>query len=213
LDPSRPADVGVLPDLQEPRGLWLVGQVLYVAVGGETAGLQTFDVTDPARPRPIGFVEIPFAQEVVVDGTRAFVRGIFEINVVDVTDPTRPVRQGGIRTRDARLLAVVDGYLYASYDGNLIRVIDVSNPAQPEVVANFGVGQSQKEGFGRDGRTGFITTQEGVLAVDLTNPRQPSEIGLTAIPPVASITVAAPYLFAGRGSSGLWIYRLPGSGG
>jgi hypothetical protein len=111
-------------------------------------GLQVLDVTDPAQPRRIG-ASAPtpgrWTHSVWVDGDYAYVgeesyKGL--VRVFDVSDPTAPREVGQLRSAEndaisAHNVQVADGFVYASWYQDGVRVFPARGAADAREVAYF----------------------------------------------------------------------------
>jgi hypothetical protein len=123
-----------------------VGSQAYVAVSGRLAcvgdsgygagagslgalTMTVLDVGDPANPRPLGEVRLSeSASSIAMWDHYAFVAaGWAGLHLVDLSNPARPQRVGGIRTFDANAVAVHDGRAFvANSDG--MSILDQFTP-------------------------------------------------------------------------------------
>lgn len=110
------------------------GDTIYMGAG---AALQILEVSDPAAPVQLSYLNLDsVVLDVATAGGLVAVLSRDELTLVDVGDPESPARLGVLpqTPRDAEELAMVPGVAYlASYDLGL-RVVDLSDPSQPQVV-------------------------------------------------------------------------------
>jgi hypothetical protein len=89
--------VGAYHTLGDARGVYVVGDYVYVAAGG--AGLRVIDVSNPITPVEVGVYAPQFARSVFVAADLAFIAteqsGLW---VIDVSDPAAPVAVGDFDT-------------------------------------------------------------------------------------------------------------------
>ncbi len=165
-DPASPAAAGQLEDTEDSDELLLdgaqgvavftIGNRTYAAVASfADDGLQIVDVTDPASPvaagslEDTGSTELDGASDVAVftigGNTYAAVAsasGDDGLQIVDVTDPARPVAAGSIADGDSLLLLTardvavftMGGRIYAavtSFADDGLQIVDVTDPASP----------------------------------------------------------------------------------
>ncbi len=111
-------------------------------------GLQVLDVTDPAHPQRIGASPPTpgrWTHSVWVEGDYAYVgeesyKGV--VRVFDVSDPTAPHEVGQLRSAEndaisAHNVQVANGFVYASWYQDGIRVFPARGPADAREVAYF----------------------------------------------------------------------------
>jgi hypothetical protein len=106
-------------------------------VAARDAGLQILDVTDPARPLPLGSWNRGGSVEAVaVHGPYVLVGdGVEGLTVLDLADPRNPRVVGEAPgTGYARGIAVSGAHAYVSDSRSGVRVYDVSDPARPRAL-------------------------------------------------------------------------------
>ena len=170
-----PELVGSYDTPGEPWGVALAGSYAYVADG--FAGLRVIDVSNPAAPFEVGFVDTVEAFGVAVAGAYAYVADTTAgLRVVDVSNPAAPVEVGFYDTPGwAYGVAVAGSYAYVGDGGAGLRVVDVSNPALPFEVGSYdtpgfayGVAVAGSYAYVGDGGAGLevLTSCEGLLFQD-----------------------------------------------
>ncbi len=149
-DPTQPVEVGFHQTPGHAYGVAVAGVMTYVA-DGET-GLRVVDVSDPTQPVGVGSYDTPgFAYGVAVAGGYAYV----------ADSAGRATGGGHIRpgaadrgratamSENARGVAVAGGYAYVADSSGGLRVVDVSDPAQPIEVGLQPFGGCPRGGGGR----------------------------------------------------------------
>ncbi|MFN2245107.1 MAG: LVIVD repeat-containing protein, partial [Anaerolineae bacterium] len=137
LDVSKPSSPRLLGQTAPmPRVLEAVtvdGGLAYVAAGD--AGLRVVDVSDPAAPVEIGFLDTAgYAWDVAVAGSHAYIAdGAGGLRVVNMLDPAHPAEQGAYEdpAMEGMGVAVAGGYAYLADAGDGLRAVNVTDPAAP----------------------------------------------------------------------------------
>jgi len=141
-DPTSPAQVGFY-HAWDVRDVYVADdpaagsgrRYAYVSYG--RTGFLIIDVSNPADPVQVGTYGI-FAPppRLYVTGGYAYAAFGDSLHVVDVSDPTAPVRVASIPgpTDD---VYVADGYAFVAAGQSGLRVIDVSDPAHPVELAEY----------------------------------------------------------------------------
>ena len=135
-------------DARKARSRWVSstprGMPVSVAVSGSYAyvadgysGLRVIDVSTPANPIEVGFVDTPgYAYSVAVSGSYAYVADYHHgLRVIDVSTPARPIEVGWVGTPGYAYGVAVSGryaFVAANYVG--LYVIDVESPSAPIAV-------------------------------------------------------------------------------
>jgi len=155
-------------------------------------GLQVWDVTDPAHPVEVGRLN-----------SGCCTRGIHELEVQHRTDLSRSYVYASVPTSEYLEAGSPSGRRDVSGRGDF-RLIDVTDPAAPVEVSNWGVihdlGGPPAAGLGcdpdptyghsaepsADGQLAFLSYWDsGFIAVDVSDPTQPTFLGRTVYPPNA----------------------------
>ena len=106
------------------------------------------------------------------------------LQVVDVTDPAKPVLRGAANVTTINRLQVHGHHVYAADELAGVHVFDVSNPDAPVEVRLWNDGCTDKLGYAAgdialsaDGTLGAIACGTGMHLVDLSQPGNPVRIG------------------------------------
>ncbi len=126
-----------------------------------SAGMRVYDTTDPANPRPIGFLEVQglgLHRIWYVGGRYAYASALLDgyldhiLIVIDLQDPTRPVEAGrwwipGMWTAGGETPSwknrvalhhaiVVDDIAYGSWRDGGLTILDVKDKSKPKLIAH-----------------------------------------------------------------------------
>lgn len=207
-DPSVPQVVG---RLQNPPSTSIEDVVVYTAQYGPFAGrdiaagglqycgdsrydanadrgLMLWDVTDPAAPVQIGYLQ-----------TACCTRGVHEFEIQHRADLGRTFAYASVPASRYADLNTASGYRDQNGDGDF-RLFDITDPANPVQVSDWGIqdiggpfsngqGCDADPNYGHgaepsdDGRLVFLAYWDsGFIALDLINPAQPVFLGRTMYP-------------------------------
>ena len=151
-------------------------------------GLQLWDVTDPAAPKPLGFLD-----------TGCCTRGVHEFEVQHRADLGRTFAYATVPTSRYPDSQTPSGYRDADGDGDF-RLFDITDPAKPFQVSSWGIqdaggpfsagqGCDADANYGHgaepsdDGKLAFVSYWDsGFVRLDLTNPAKPVYTGRTVYP-------------------------------
>jgi hypothetical protein len=168
------------------------------APGAEPASTGTVNLT------PVGQLGGGAYAVAVADG-HAYLGVGRRLQVFALTDRQAPTPVGVFTTvGDVLGVAVAGGYAYAVEESGLLHVLDVSVPAQPRPVAalaDVGVGELVV-----DGTTLLVGTGGWLVAVDVTDPRLPTQIGRVLITEdswIQQMAVADGVAYLAAGGAGL----------
>jgi len=193
---------GHLEIVGQLRGNWDAfvadGTHLYAAARNR---IQVIDGADPARPRPIGWVNLAWTAQVnalAVAGETVFTAGRASgVWAIDVTDPGRP-RTWSIFQGNAFGAAADGDFLFflESRDGTFLHAVDVREPRAPRPLARLVLPELDIEEF--DNSPGAVRVSGGIAAaltsnalyiVDVTDPANPRHLGVVEVADVAGFVL------------------------
>lgn len=173
--------------------LWVHGSHAYTGTwscrGGSNCGdrVLAWDISDPANPSLTDsvIVDARTVNDVKVrsDGTLAVIThefssdGLHGVTLLDLTDPAHPVpirrfTEGLESSAGIHNVWIEGDYLYAVLDdvGNGLRIVDISTPSDPQVVASFYAGSSfLHDVYVRDGLAFLSHWNAGLIILDVGN--------------------------------------------
>ena len=214
LDVRNPANPQIVGRLQNPPSTSIEDVVVYTASSGPFAGhdiadgglqycgdsrydanadrgLMLWDVTTPASPVQIGYLN-----------TGCCTRGVHEFEVQHRSDLGRTFAYASVPASRYPDSSTPSGYRDQNGDGDF-RLIDITDPASPVQVSDWGIqdiggpfypgqGCDADPNYGHgaepsdDGRLVFLSYWDsGFIALDLTDPASPVYKGRTTYPPNA----------------------------
>jgi hypothetical protein len=154
------------------------GRALYLLEGdvyGASGGLRIFDLTDPARPAFVRFVDLPSARGLDVADGRLYVSDFQGIRIFDLATPDQPRELGALRGLGFIWgpLAAAGGLVYLPYSLDVTRgphrvaVIDARDPAVPRRVGDHLAGFFHAR-IDAAGPFAYLLPENGVRAFRLT---------------------------------------------
>jgi hypothetical protein len=210
-DPSGPRRIGGHDTSDIAEGVFVSGRHACVADGW--AGIHLLEVSDPAKPRLEGTHDTSgYAYEAIVSGDHAYVADFTSgLQVVEVTDPARPRRIGGVEAGfghgEGYALDVALWGDHAYVAGLALRVIDVSDPANPLLVGESAPAFAESVVVS-DGLAYLAGLLEGLRIFDVSDPRAPVEVGSYALDSAVSVHVAGDYAYVTDGLAGLEVIEV-----
>lgn len=183
-NPASPVRVARHALRGSPSGLDVQGNYVFVAQmadwsrSNDFGGLEIIDVSNKAIPVKVGAYDITEtlggATDVQVVGNYAYLVA-WDLEAVDVSTPTNPVRAGGYPAPCWTRIHVAGGYAYLSrsHCEPGYKILDVSNPAAPTFAANINI---DVRGYDIHvvGDHAYLTDGDaGLRILDVSNPYQP----------------------------------------
>jgi hypothetical protein len=202
-NPVSPQIVGTLDTPGTCYGVLMSAGTAFVADG--SSGLQIVNVSNPASPVIAGTANTPgIARGVAVSGNYAYVADSgplsAELQVVNISaaPPQIVGSLDALGTGSAFEVAVSGSYAYLTDGGYGLLVIDVSNPASPQLVCTVDTPGSAWD-VDLSGHHAFVADGSGGLQViDISSPTSAQIVGsfLTLVEPV-SVAVSGNVAYLG----------------
>ncbi|MBP9732138.1 MAG: tail fiber domain-containing protein [Candidatus Magasanikbacteria bacterium] len=165
----------------------------------------SFNQTALAEPSILGGVSLGgIPGEVKVFGKYAYTIGIgsYDLNVIDVSNPTTPVNIGSVDDSEIGLpgdLFVTGNNVYVTAAESL-HVIDVSNPTTPSVVGRVTSTAITASAVYVSGKYAYVSGDSSLQVIDISNSTNLSIVGsvvsTTALGDLSSIYVSGKYVYA-----------------
>jgi len=149
-----------------------------LAIFAEPGKLHVLDLSNPLLPVSAGvFDRSEAVEDVVVEGSLAFVADRdFGLRIIDLEDPNRPV-QIGVYAVDMAMAVAVSGPICALTDSQDLVVLDVSKPSRPVLLGRIDLGMTGRDIEIADDTAFLACHEDGIVAVDLSDPNSPDPIG------------------------------------
>ena len=160
----------------------MVEDLAYVVTTDGPAGLDIFDISEPAQPVRVGFFQRWGFMDVKISGDLAFMpdeRGLFVLNI---SDPAAPFNAGWINLGANRRWGTtgvgVQGTLAGvAQSGEGTVYLDVSDPADMTVLGRLEGGWAWEVTL----RDNFAFVADvGLLVLDISDPETPQQAGFAA---------------------------------
>lgn len=196
---QRIDSVGAIVSAGFNNDVYESGGTAYMATGN---GLEIFDVTDPAVPTRIQFLQAPVysvtedvrAVNVIANYayTASYIMGATPaedtgyVKILNVTDPANVTMDGSIAFQGiGQDIYVVGNYAYVADSLNGLRIFDVSNVASPTLMSTLTTNDLSIAVFAV-GTTVYVADgTAGLTIVDASNAASPSIIGNVDMPDYA----------------------------
>ena len=205
-NPTQPRLLGTYDSPGETREIAVSGEYAYLA-DGNTGALRIVDISDPAHPNGVAFVQGPDNNWDVIsvavrdDIVFAIIRSHHWIGVIDVADPENPEYLGYVSSTYAVSTAVISGdRLYIACEREGLVSFDISNPRDINAMRNSRVR------FDTQGYVWDVTIQDdlayiadgefGMRIINIANPQNPEEVGFYDTPGnCTDVAVAGGYAY------------------
>ncbi len=174
-------EIGTISTEGDAAGVTVEGGILYVAAG--SAGLLTFDVSDPVHPAALDLIDTQgSAAKVHIDGSRGYVADeLGGLAIVDVTDPDHLVALGAVDTPGNAVDVTSSGdFAYvADWDNGLV-VVDATVPTEPYIALTIPL-EANVRGVAISGSYVFVVCGRAMDVIDISNPFDPVSVQTISI--------------------------------
>lgn len=180
-NPASPAQVAMHPLAIALGSGAIASRNGYLYAVDQMTGLLIFDVTNPATPRKVATIDIPLGNP-FIDGDRLFMVWSDGFTIYSLADPLQPVRLGGYTTSFVMGFDVRDHLVFlGGADRYAIRVVDVTDPANPTVVSSYSPDAATAAGgLELVGNHVLLTAVNAAILYDATDPTNIQYIGPVA---------------------------------
>jgi len=219
-DPVKPASLGGYATTYPARFVAMSGNYAcvlesYNGGGSYVSSLEIVDTTSPASPQRVGSYDFPgyvTGNALATSGDYAFLT-VYEyplarVEVVDLRTPASPQQVGVYNAGDSypppTSLAVYGAYLLMASDSAGLRVLEVSDPANPHLVGSYT--NTEIKSVAISGTKAYAMSSTGFLVLDLSIPTLPKVLGSLAVSSLSGrLAVSGDYVYAAAGGYGVQV--------
>ncbi|MCI0514416.1 hypothetical protein L0128_14460 [candidate division KSB1 bacterium] len=156
----------------------IVNRLAYIA--DRQAGLRIYDISQPAKIKPIGF-KTGFCNRVVIQENQALVAaGVYGLEIYDISDPTRIAVVSTFKFDGCVDDLAFDGrYVYLACNKAGLKVIDLTDPTQPRLVSELPeIGLAYHIHLFKN--YAYLSGSAALQIIDIQNPEKPRKVGVIA---------------------------------
>ncbi len=220
---TNPTNVTTVASGYRTGSIVFDGNYGYVAVGD--SGLYVYNVSNPATPTFVGKLvttgRAAFLSygAVTIGGTptghifvanRAPMSGLSGINVSTPASPTLSafISANQAATGIAYSPFYLDGKVFVAYGTAGLRIIDVSNPANAQLLSTTSLGGDAR-GVVASGNYAYVAGGTlGLHVVDVTNPSSPLKTSTITMPRARGVAISGNYIYVAASDSGLAVFSI-----
>lgn len=187
-NPSQPRFLHQLPLAGIAHRIKAAGSRIYVASGG--GALQVIDGSDPARPKEVGVYRLsdyPVGMELAGNHVLLVQGSVLE--VIDVSDPTKPVLRSTLPTGGVGAAIVWNGrhafFTLPTQEQQGVAVVDLGDPSHPRVVGSFLTAGHEFSGLAASGAG--IVVADGTRGLQILELPLKLEIQRSGVPGILSV--------------------------
>lgn len=186
------------------EGVWVEGDIAYLAAGNDSTDrgvVGIIEVSDPRAPRLLMHLTLPmasYAYDVRVSDDHLYIAaGPGGLVIYDVSDPSQPQFRSALTTQNAQKVDVVGKMVFVADERGGLLVIDASDPTTPRVVGEcdtldraFGVCAVNDYAYVADGLGGLQIVDLSPLseAPTVTPTATPTSSSTPSLTPTATAT-------------------------
>lgn len=228
-NPAKPEQIGAVFDQAASDGAFdiaISGKYAYLAGWGlkdsfySGDGIWVIDISNPADPKPVKFVDIPnerWSLDIKGNALYALDGNVdekepepFSLRVFDISDPKNPVAAGmdpvPLQPLAPSDLVVAGNYLYLSLSMQGILGFDISDPLKPVQIGNL-PGMNFTGSPSLDWSDPYLI-HGGMMVYDLSNSPQPELSSLVYLPGAWTADAVDDKLYVVTEFQGLYIFQL-----
>ncbi len=224
---TNPVNVVSIPSGPRSASIVFDGNYAYVAVGD--SGMKIYNVVNPAAPA--------FVSRIATTGRAAFVSygaitiggtptghifisnrnpapGISAINVSNPSAPTTSAFLGSLASATGSAFSPFysNGKVYVAYGTAGLRIIDVTNAAQPVLLSTLALG-GESRGVVVSGNYAYVAAMDsGVHVIDVTNTGSPVRLRTINSSRSRGIAINGNYVYVATRDSGLVVLNITNPG-
>ena len=183
-NPATPIRLGGLTTASANADLAVNGSLLAITI--DAAGVEFWDVSNPAAPAFRSRFDTQRARKVAWSGTRLYVADDFGLYILDLVNPAAPVLRGSLGTSGgAADVAVLGNAVYLAAREAGVRVIDATSVSAPALVTTIDTPGSALGLDLRGSRLAVADGSGGLRLYDLATPLAPTLEGVAPLPGTA----------------------------
>ncbi|MDD4651151.1 MAG: SdrD B-like domain-containing protein [Methanothrix sp.] len=213
-DPTSPFLAGHYPESSSfpVNAVALDGSYAYV--GYKLVRMDIIDVSNPASPSLASRISLSsnkYVKGIALAGSYAYlIRCLLpsqpELRIFDVSDPYNPVSKSMYAISDPYGVAVSGSYLYVADGYSGLKIIDVSDPADPFRAGSCDT-PADSRGVAVSGSYAYVADSDsGLQIIDVSDPYSPFIASSCDTPGTSSgVALAGSYAYVADGDSGLQI--------
>jgi formylglycine-generating enzyme required for sulfatase activity len=213
-DPTSASIVGAFPITGTSYGVSAEGSIAYLADQSDVDnGIRIIDITDPTAPVQLSkFGQIGYLVD--ISGTTLYMVDVWaRVFVIDVSDPRNPVLLGKNNTLSfgVQRMDYHDGYVYIAHRSKGMQVVDVSNPENPNIVANYQQVLGQVNDVEVAGSRAYLASnnESRFHVIDVSSPGSLTPVGaLTTAHGTQAVALSGAYAYLAQQSNGVEIIDL-----
>jgi hypothetical protein len=212
-DPSNPTRVGGFKPpgyYRHAESIHVVGNLAYVVDGR----LQILDISDPAQVVQLCDLDnVGHAPDIEVVGGFAYLAGEHFVSIFNVSHPRNPVFTGMYPTMFSQALSIVGHTAFVAEQLTGLRVLDVSDPASPALVATYPIAGATFGVAVADPYAYVAHGDSGITVLDVRDRAQPVRVaGCDTAGYALDACVVGDFVFVADGANGLVVLEAEPAG-
>ncbi len=197
--------------LEDAMDVFVIGRYAYVAAS--EAGLRIIDVDEPYLPVEVGFCDtIGGVSALQVNGNYAYIASEDGMVVVDISQPDNPFMVSLYRTPDfPNKIYQVGQYVFITDQGRNISIIDVTEPAFPELVYTLTAFEFDTYDVVVSGNQAYVTDDYSLFYVfdNVLDFQTPTEISSFSVPDrFLKVDILGSYAYFANEGDGIRIFEI-----
>ena len=226
-DPANPVYAGQIPLLPGGYHQYMNVRSGYAYVCDFNSGMQIVDVTNPAAPTDVTFMDTGFrTARIVFDGNYGYVaNGDSGMRIIDVSNLAAPVdvalhdtpgRAASVYFGAITISGTPTGHIFVADRTAGLRAVNVSNPSAPSESGALAVlAPAPGTAFGtflQNDKAYVAYGESGLRIIDVSNPANPNQLGTIDTPgDVRAVVVSGNYAYLAARDAGVRVIDVTDS--
>jgi hypothetical protein len=210
--PNNPVLAGNLDSLNSDY-LDIYAANHYAYIGAGNAGFKIYNMIDPSRPSQMGLINGFFPQNRIwLSGNYIYMTyyntsgGKSRYQAINVSNPSSPTPLNPVDLLNEPIhdLEVFDNYMYACFADSGLRIIEISNPADPAIISGYDTYGQANDIFVYGANAFIADGSNGVVMINVANPNAPYLDGYyNATGGANAVFVGGGYIYVAVGDNGI----------
>jgi len=175
-DPDQPQLIGScqIPDAILGGGNQIIVSDLLAFVLTFSDGIQIINISNPIEPQIIGSYNYNNANDLIISSNYAYIAGYNKLYILDISEILNPILIGQC-SGSLCDIDLFDNKIYGVHNSspNNLRIIDVNDPTNPELLSDFDLPIYSPGGIAVKDFTAFIAYGGLLWSIDVENPSNP----------------------------------------
>ena len=129
--------------------------------------------------------------------------------IIDISEPSIPLKIGSISLPSGGDIKIDGNYAYVAGRDSGFSIVDVSNPAHPQIISRYNILGTQTLGIDISGDYAYVAARDsGLRVIDISIPSNPTEIGFIRGLIAYQVLIKGNFAYIATGLTGVHIVDI-----